>query len=315
MVAAAAIVGDVSVKQAWALLLLVIAGITGTVALAGRISLHGLGPLPRSPEVLLDRTRQIVERLAPDAIVKDRAWGIEVDRGYLQALEAAPRDLHVRLRDDHPGALRFWYRSSPEPIVARTWEGTAPWEIGSKVVGRVTRTQPTPGSPGSIEVVLDPLGRLVRFARAGSEAHGWGLDLGGAATNTAASSQPPFDLGALFEQAGLDPSRLSSEPPDPGQPGERRVWVGTFGDTPSRTHRVIATLHGGRLGFFEVTPVDRASGAGLPADAPSPLPRDDLRLCIDPKATGAVRISFGLASNFADARAVVDFAVGFATGS
>lgn len=44
------------------------------------------------------------------------------------------------------------------------------------------------------------------------------------------------------------------------------------------------------------------------------MTRDDLRLCIDPKATGAVRISFGLASNFADARAFVDFAAGFATG-
>jgi selenocysteine lyase/cysteine desulfurase len=44
---------------------------------------------------------------------------------------------------------------------------------------------------------------------------------------------------------------------------------------------------------------------------PSRMTRDDLRLCVDPKASGAVRISFGLASNFADAHAFVEFARGF----
>ena len=42
------------------------------------------------------------------------------------------------------------------------------------------------------------------------------------------------------------------------------------------------------------------------------MTRDDLRLCIDPKAAGAVRISIGLVSDFADARALVDFAASFA---
>jgi len=42
------------------------------------------------------------------------------------------------------------------------------------------------------------------------------------------------------------------------------------------------------------------------------MTRDDLRLCIDPKAAGAVRISLGLASNFGDAHALVDFAASLA---
>ncbi|MEO8500231.1 MAG: aminotransferase class V-fold PLP-dependent enzyme [Vicinamibacteria bacterium] len=46
--------------------------------------------------------------------------------------------------------------------------------------------------------------------------------------------------------------------------------------------------------------------------AHSRMTREDLRLCIDPKATGAVRVSFGLASNFADAHAFVEFAATFA---
>ena len=45
------------------------------------------------------------------------------------------------------------------------------------------------------------------------------------------------------------------------------------------------------------------------------MTRDDLRLCIDPKAAGAVRISLGLVSNFADAQALVDFAASLAEKS
>ena len=45
------------------------------------------------------------------------------------------------------------------------------------------------------------------------------------------------------------------------------------------------------------------------------MTREDLRLCIDPKATGAVRVSFGLASNFADAHALVAFAATLTEGA
>jgi hypothetical protein len=37
---------------------------------------------------------------------------------------------------------------------------------------------------------------------------------------------------------------------------------------------------------------------------------DDLRVCIDNKSTGAVRMSLGLASNFADVEKFLDFARG-----
>ncbi len=45
--------------------------------------------------------------------------------------------------------------------------------------------------------------------------------------------------------------------------------------------------------------------------ASSRMTRDDLRLCVDPKAAGAVRISLGLASNFADVHAFLEFARSF----
>ena len=38
---------------------------------------------------------------------------------------------------------------------------------------------------------------------------------------------------------------------------------------------------------------------------------DDFRRCIDGKSSGAVRVSLGLVSNFADALAMVEFAACF----
>jgi hypothetical protein len=38
---------------------------------------------------------------------------------------------------------------------------------------------------------------------------------------------------------------------------------------------------------------------------------DDFRLCIDGKSTGAVRMSVGLVSNFADVQKFIEFAMGF----
>ena len=38
---------------------------------------------------------------------------------------------------------------------------------------------------------------------------------------------------------------------------------------------------------------------------------DDFNRCIDSKSSGAVRVSFGLVSNFADAQAMVGFATRF----
>lgn len=44
------------------------------------------------------------------------------------------------------------------------------------------------------------------------------------------------------------------------------------------------------------------------------MTREDLRLCVDPKAAGAMRVSLGLASNFDDVHAFVEFAREFLAG-
>ncbi len=57
--------------------------------------------------------------------------------------------------------------------------------------------------------------------------------------------------------------------------------------------------------------IEACFGAGPPE---ARMTYEDLRRCIDPKAAGAVRVSLGLASNFADVHAFVQFARGLARG-
>ena len=59
MVAAAAVVGDLSAKAAWAWLATAGLVLAGVLTLGGGVNLHRLVPLPRSPEVLLDRARTL----------------------------------------------------------------------------------------------------------------------------------------------------------------------------------------------------------------------------------------------------------------
>ncbi len=47
------------------------------------------------------------------------------------------------------------------------------------------------------------------------------------------------------------------------------------------------------------------------ARSPERMTYDDFRRCVDGKSSGAVRVSLGLASNFADVRAFIEFARGF----
>ena len=47
------------------------------------------------------------------------------------------------------------------------------------------------------------------------------------------------------------------------------------------------------------------------ARSPERMTYDDFRRCVDGRSSGAVRVSLGLASNFADVHAFLDFARGF----
>jgi hypothetical protein len=133
MVAAAGVVGDLGAKAAWAWLGCALMALLIAFWLGDRAILHRLVSLPKSPEVLLDRAKTIAARLAPTEAIADSAWGLEADLDYLREMgERDPSpERWKRLGVERPGPLRFWYRASRLPLVARTWQPLPPWIPGA----------------------------------------------------------------------------------------------------------------------------------------------------------------------------------------
>jgi serine/threonine-protein kinase len=240
MVAAAGVVGDLSARAAWTWLGIALLSLVGVLWLSERVMLHRLVPLPKSPEVLLDRAKALAAKLAPGETIADSAWGGEADLEYLR--DIARRDPSPerwkRLGAERPGPLAFWYRESRAPLVARTWTPLALWIPGARPVGRVTREQPPPIMPGMQEVVLDPGGRLLMWQRVPARGDSPDVDI-------------QATLGWLFTEAGLEAGKFTRET-SLGLSAEGAIrWHGPFPDSPGRA-QVDASIHDARLSLFAV---------------------------------------------------------------
>jgi serine/threonine-protein kinase len=240
MVAAAGVVGDLSARAAWAWLGCGLLALLIALWLGDRAILHRLVPLPKSPEVLLDRAQTIAAKLAPAEAIADSAWGLDADLDYLREMgERDPSpERWKRLKVERPGPLLFWYRASRVPLVARTWLPLPPWIPGARPVGRVTRQEPPPIVPGMQEVVLDPSGRLLGWQRV--PVPGERPDVDAQAT-----------LLSLLSEAGLEVVKLTRQ--TPAGPGEEHAvaWRGPFPDAPGSA-RIDALVRDGRVSRFAV---------------------------------------------------------------
>jgi serine/threonine-protein kinase len=241
MVAAARVVGDLSAKVAWAWLGTALVALFGALWLNERVTLHRLVPLPRSPEVLLDRAMVLAGRLAPAETLVDSEWGLESDVEHLR--DIAQRDPSperwARLAAERPGPLVFWYRASRAPLVARTWAPLALWIPGARPVGRVTRSEPPPIVPGMQEVVLDPSGRLVRWQRVPARGDPRDIDI-------------QSTLSFLFAEAGLEVAELARETSASPSAEGAITWRGAFPDAPGRA-RVDVSIQRDRVSLFSVS--------------------------------------------------------------
>ena len=240
MVAAAGVVGDLSAKAAWAWLGCALLALLIALGLGDRVILHRLVPLPRSPEVLLDRARTIAARLAPAEAIADSAWGFDADLDYLREMgerDASP-ERWKQLKVERPGPLVFWYRASRSPLMARTWQPLPPWIPGARPMGRVTRQEPSPIVPGMQEVVLDPSGRLLGWQRV-------------PVRGDAPDRDVEATLLSLFSEAGLEAAKLARRTSTGRGEEDAIAWRGPFPDAPGSA-RIDASMRDGRVSRFAV---------------------------------------------------------------
>ena len=173
MVAAAGPRGALHPAQAWALL----AGVlVGTLAIATQSHFINVAPadVPKPPAVLAERARTILIGLgasADDAVRDNASW---FDFGDMSPSRSK---------------VTFVYRQSPAYMVPQN------------SLHFITTADPPSDIPGMATVILDPLGRLIRFRRTPLEA-------------PAADRAPTVNWPTLFAEAGLNERDFVLEKPE-----------------------------------------------------------------------------------------------------
>jgi serine/threonine-protein kinase len=229
--------------RAAALALVAAAAFLAAARLDGARALRAWVPLDKPPEVLVDRSREIVARLGYTEPVyaepADRAFGFDVWPSVLREIErrdASPRRWE-RLTKPEVGAVTYWYRQSPHAMLPNNES------FGTFAGGPVTRWNPFPEVTGMILVSLDTAGKLRFFAH----------------TPRRFVSDPAprgeVDWSLPFELAGLDPAAFRQVEPAYQRFADldsRAAWVGEVPGLAGAELRIEAGTQGGRIALWGI---------------------------------------------------------------
>jgi Protein kinase domain len=205
-------------------------------------------PLEKSPDVLRDRAGDLVKQFGYTAQPADSAYGMGVDRQYLDYVhdtDPSPSRWQ-RLSTGQPAAIYFWYRRSPRAF-------------NVSITGEVSENTPARDLPGMTTVTLDTLGRLRSF-----------YAVPPSNSSTQESTAIP-DWSALLKESGLDQSQLQPVTPiwtPPHASTARAAWAGTYPNQPELKIHVEAAAFAGRPVYFEIfhawdQPAEQVAEVGL----------------------------------------------------
>jgi Protein kinase domain len=233
MVAAAGVEGALAPAKAWTLLGAALATIAGVIAVARFATDQGVAPLPKSPDALEDRARELIRSFGYVDAPADTAWWWERQYQYLKYRAAhIPSPRRVReLAQVVPHPWWFWHRQSPRYLVPAN---------GGAAVGT---TDPPLEVSGMVNVALDARGNLMRLRAVPPQVE----------TPGAPGREP--DWRPLFSAAGLDVARFAPSPPRwlPSEPFDARAgWDGAYASNPTVPIHVAAAAWRGKPVSFEV---------------------------------------------------------------
>lgn len=241
LIAAAGSAGLLSIRTASLLLGAVLIGLIIHLILGARTRLINQTPLPKSPEVLLDRARELAASFGanPDD-ARDWAHGFVPDTGYVQYLGAQERpiDEAAAIRKPAPPAIKYWYRQARETLVPRTSQMTT---------AVISAVNPPTISRGMSGLDLSPDGKLIKFY---SIPNAWNSAALAAATQPATqptSAPAPFDPQPALRAAGFDVAALQSVDPafTPVIPfDDRLAFAGTYPNSDVAARIEMATYAG-----------------------------------------------------------------------
>jgi predicted Ser/Thr protein kinase len=227
----------VGIRPVLALVCLVatIAGLAGITLIAPRVQMISKVAMEHPPEVLAEKSRDLLRALGYTAKPVGEARGFAYDRDYLQYVERtaqSPTRWEHRLGDAQPPPIVFWYRQSPRPLEPQAFGG-----------GTVDPGDPPPIMSGMVGMTLDPQGRLVEFDAVPPQ------------VDKSSGDIPPPDWKRMFDAAGLDMSRFSTSTPEWTPLGicdARAAWTGVLSNGPPNPVRVEAAAWRGKPIYFQI---------------------------------------------------------------
>ena len=242
LVAAAGGEGGLSARRAWIAMTALALGLVALFAMRAQTSVLERVPFGLGPEVLANKAQEMLARLGYQEVPADVAYGFAWDLDSIQWAQAqGGHDGWAAPAPGQPFGPRFWYRTSPAPLVAQRWVGGA-----ERISGRITPLDPPRVVPGMTSVVLTPEGRLVEFVAVPPE-----LD-----PESAEMSTTPPSWEALLRETGLAADSLTPAesrwvPPTWGD--VRTAWTSPLAGRGDEGLRIEGAAYRGRPVYLAVT--------------------------------------------------------------
>jgi serine/threonine-protein kinase len=212
----------------------------------------GLGKmrLDLPPEVLAQKAHEMIARLGYSERPTDTAFSLDFDNDFKDYVEKndTPRPDWDAVLSGRPSLLRFWYRQSPQYMLAEGYQD----QLLSP--GIVSRYDPPNVLSGMINLELDGQGNLISFQAIPPQ------------KENPPAATAPFDWNVLFAAAGLDPAKLQKTEPawnSLASSDTRGAWTGTLPGTTRPLRVEAASLHGKPVFFSMIgdwTKPDRMKG-------------------------------------------------------
>ena len=212
------------------------------LAVATSLGIHYSGlrkmRLELTPEVLTQKARETIARLGYPEHPADSASGLDYDSAFQDYVEQhdKPHPDWNSVLAARPSLLRFWYRQSPEDLVAESFRDQL------LNPGIVVPDDPPTVLSGMINLQLDPQGQLIYFQAIPPQKENSG------------ATPAPFDWNIPFTAAGLDPAQFQRADPiwnSLAASETRMAWTGTWPGT-KRPLRVEAVSMHGKPVFFSL---------------------------------------------------------------